>query len=242
MTSAADPEPPPSEPGEPRDAAAPAQLPLGQLLLQEGLISSEQLAEALRLQATMERYTAIGQILLNQRVLTRQQLVSALKRHRKQLRLGDILIKAKVLTPERLRGALSHQRKIGLRLGDTLLQLGLVTEAQVRHALCTQLNVPFLDLEHFIPDPSHGLDRLIGRTYARKHRLVPVAKTGDSLTVVMDDPTNEAVVKELEALTGYTITVATSWRASIERAMSKVYGGSPSRSTNPWREPGVRDF
>lgn len=242
MTSAAEPGRTPSGRGEPRDVAAPAQLPLGDLLLQEGLITPEQLAEALRLQATLERYAPIGQVLLDQKVLTRPQLVSALKRYRKQLRLGEILVKAKVITPDRLQGVLSHQRKIGLRLGDTLVQLGLVTERQLREALCAQLNVPFLDLEHFTPDPSHGLDRLIGHTYALRHRLVPIARVGDRLTVAMDDPSDEAVVKELEALTGCTIDVATSWRIGIARAMSQVYGLSPARSANLWREGGLADF
>ena len=225
-----------------RDAAATTPVRLGELLVLEGLITPDQLDEALRIQATVERYAALGQILLDRKALTRPQPVSVLKRHRKQLRLGDFLVKARVITPDRLQGALSYQRRIGLRLGDALLQLGLVTEAHVRQALCSQLNIPFLDLEHFTPDPDHGLDRLISRVYALSHRLVPITRIGNSLTIVMDDPTDEAVVQELEALTGCTIAVATSWRKGMERAMSRTYPTSPpARLTSRWRERGPRD-
>ena len=227
---------------DPRDGAAATPGRLGELLVLEGLITPDQLDEALRTQAAAERYTPLGQILLDRKVLTRTQLVSVLKRHRKQLRLGDFLVRARVITADRLQGALSYQRRIGLRLGDALLQLGLVTEAHVRQALCSQLNIPFLDLEHFRPDPDHGLDRLISRVYALSHRLVPITRIGNSLTIVMDDPTDEAVVQELEALTGCTIAVATAWRKGIERAMSRIYPTSPSpRATSRWRERGPRD-
>jgi type IV pilus assembly protein PilB len=217
-----------AEPTEPR---------LGELLIQEGLISQEQLDAALHTQRSLPSYIPLGQVLIDQDLITRKQLTAILVRYRKRLLLGQILVKAKVITDERLKGALSYQRKTGLRLGDALVQLGLVTETQFRQAICQQLNIPFLELEQFTPDPE--LWRLIDGAYAFKHRVVPIARAKDSLTVAMDDPTDVAVVKHLEDRTGLTISVVTCWRATFDRVLKKAYGTDPTRKEGAWRQPGL---
>jgi type IV pilus assembly protein PilB len=218
--------------------APPAEPRLGELLVQEGLITQEQLDEALQVQAAGANYVLLGQVLIDRNLVTRNQLTAILVRYRKRLLLGQILVKAKVITEERLKGALSYQRKTGLRLGDALVQLGLVTETQLRQAICAQLNIPFAELEQFTP----GLDlsRMIDGPYAHKHRVVPVARTAESLTVAMDDPTDVAVVKDLEDKTGLAINVVMCWRATFDRILKKTYGTDPNRSNDAWRQPGRR--
>jgi type IV pilus assembly protein PilB len=210
---------------------------LGELLIQEGLISQEQLDAALDAQRSLPSYIPLGQVLIDQDLITRKQLTAILVRYRKRLLLGQILVKAKVITDERLKGGLSYQRKTGLRLGDALVQLGLVTETQLRQAICQQLNIPFVELEQFTPDPELG--RLIDGVYAFKHRVVPIARAKDGLTVAMDDPTDVAVVKHLEDRTGLTINVVTCWRATFDRILKKTYGTDPTRKEDAWRQPGL---
>jgi len=217
-----------AEPTEPR---------LGELLIQEGLISQEQLDAALHAQGSLPSYNPLGQVLIDQQLLTRKQLTAILVRYRKRLLLGQILVKAKVITDERLKGALFYQRKTGLRLGDALVQLGLVTETQLRQAICAQLNIPFAELDQFTPDPELG--RLIDGAYAFQRRVLPIARTQDVLTVAMDDPTDVALVKDLEDRTGLTINVVTCWRATFDRILKKVYGTDPTRRENAWRQPGL---
>jgi hypothetical protein len=218
--------------------APPAEPRLGELLIQEGLISPEQLEDALQAQAAGESYVLLGQVLIDRNLVTRNQLTAILVRYRKRLLLGQILVKAKVVTEERLKGALSYQRKTGLRLGDALLQLGLVTETQLRQAICAQLNIPFAELEQFTPGLE--LSRLIEGAYAHKHRVIPIARTEETMTVVMDDPTDVAVVKDLEDKTHLAVNVVTCWRATFDRILKKVYGTDPTRSTDAWRQPGRR--
>ena len=188
-------------------------------------------------QGSLPSYIPLGQVLIDQDLLTRKQLTAILVRYRKRLLLGQILVKAKVITDERLKGGLSYQRKTGLRLGDALVQLGLVTETQLRQAICQQLNIPFVELEQFTPDPELG--RLIDGAYAFKHRVVPIARAKDGLTVAMDDPTDIAVVKHLEDRTGLTISVVTCWRATFDRILKKTYGTDPTRKEDAWRHPGL---
>jgi type IV pilus assembly protein PilB len=95
----------------------------------------------------------------------------------------------------------------------------------MRQALSAQLDVPFIDLEKVTIDRS--LARLINRSYARRHSLLPIAKVGRTLTVAMDDPTAEAVIDDLIRLTGFAITVVTSPSRAIQRAFRRLYDDAP---------------
>ena len=136
-------------------------------------------------------------------------------------RLGDVLIRSGVVTKDLINLGLNHQKHKGLRLGEALVEQNVITEDVMRQALCQQLNVPFVEMRNLSVDP--GLSRLINRNYAQKHRIVPIAKLGRTLTLVMDDPTDTVLIDELQAITGYTVNVVTSTRAGIMDAFARVY-------------------
>lgn len=205
---------------------------LGELLVKEGLITQGQLEEALRIHGTLEPYTPVGQVLVGQKVITIAQLNTVLDRYGKRPPLGRILVAAKAITESQLQAALTYQRKTNLRLGDALLQLDL-TEQEIKQAVSIQLNIPFVRLEDFTPDP--GLAQLIRKPYAEKHRVIPIAKLGSSVTVAMDDPTDLAVVEELQRLTGCAVNVVTCTRRGFLRALAKAYADAEAR-TNPLAE------
>ncbi len=68
-----------------------------------------------------------------------------------------------------------------------LVKLGFVTDEAMRVALSSQLGVPFIDLDKVVID--RALARLVNRAFARRHLLLPVAQSGRTLTIAMDDPT-----------------------------------------------------
>jgi hypothetical protein len=194
---------------------------LGELLVEEGLLTEAQLRDALRAQKQLKAPPLLGQILVDQRMLTQAQLDSALERYHKKYRLGDILVKSKAITEEQLQTALQHQARTGFRLGYVLLQLNFLTEEQLKRALARQLNVPFVDLDAYIIDPR--LSSLINRRYATQHRVAPIAKSETCLTLAMDDPTDLMVLDQLRASTGMKIDVVTSTRAAFNRALARAY-------------------
>jgi type IV pilus assembly protein PilB len=195
---------------------------LGTLMVMEGLISDSQLQDALRTQSQQEVYRPFGQILVDHKVISIKQLNTFIDKHHKRARLGEILRKSKTITSEQLEIALSHQKTTGLPLGEMLIKLNYISEEGMRQALCKHLNIPFIDLDKFTVDP--GLRRLINKSYAKNNRVVPIAMIGNSITLVMDDPTSTAVVKELRSSTGLTINVVTSTSAKIHHAFAKLYG------------------
>jgi type IV pilus assembly protein PilB len=103
-------------------------------------------------------------------------------------RLGDILIEESLLTPEQLSQALYEQRRTGKPLAVILIQSGLVSEEDIVITLSEQLGIPHLRVESYEIPPDVLAE--VPEGIARRYHLIPVAKTGNSLTIAMSDPLN----------------------------------------------------
>jgi type IV pilus assembly protein PilB len=196
-------------------------LELGQRLVQEGLISQSALDEALRIQNELGAYKPIGQILLDRNLLTQKQLDFILERYDKRPRLGDLMVAAGVISKTNLDAALNQQQETRLPIGETLIKLGFITEPVMRQALCTQLNIPFIDLDKIEVDRS--LEKLLNRNYARKHSVLPIGKIGNTVTLAMDDPTDVRTVREIQGFSGFSINIVTSTRSAFWRAYTRLF-------------------
>jgi Type II secretion system (T2SS), protein E, N-terminal domain len=198
---------------------------LGEFLVLEGLVTETQLATALRTQKASPGGAPIGQILVEQGALSPTDLEAALHRYQRKYRLGDMLVETNVITETQLQLGVDHHRRTGLRLGDALLQLGFVNEEMLKLALCFQLDVTFVELDRFSID--RGLASLVPRAFAEQHRLLPVARVDDVLTVALADPTDVWIAENLEAMTGCRVRLVMSTDAGFQRAFSRVYGENP---------------
>jgi len=194
---------------------------LGQRLVEEGLINQSELDEALRIQNELGAYKPIGQILLDRSLLTQKQLNFILERYAKRPRLGDLMVAAGVISQANLDAALKQLQETRLPIGETLIQLGFITEPVMRQALCTQLNIPFIDLDKIEVDRSLG--KLLNRNYARKYSVLPIGKIGTTVTMAMDDPTDVRTVREIESFSGFSLNIVTSTRSAFWRAYGRLF-------------------
>jgi type II secretory ATPase GspE/PulE/Tfp pilus assembly ATPase PilB-like protein len=194
---------------------------LGELLIEEGLITEEQLVAALAEQRAAPAYVPLGQVLVNGGQVTQKQLTIIMDRNNKRLSLGQILLRNGSITEAQLQVALQRQVQQRRPLGEVLVKSGVLTDDAMRQALAIQLNIPYLDLDHVSLDRSLG--RAINKNYARRHSLVPVSTTKQTLTISMNDPTNTAVVEELSQSSGMMVNVVTSSADAIKRAFQRLY-------------------
>jgi type IV pilus assembly protein PilB len=195
---------------------------LGEILLQEHLITPEALARALEAQHQPGRYMPLGQILLHIGAIRRDRLQAVLARHGKRARLGDILLKSGAITEEQLEEARSAHKEHGLPIGEMLMKLNYVSEETLRQNLASQMNVRFFDLDHIPLDSSVG--KYVNPRYAARHLIVPLTCTDDTLVVAMDDPTKARLVSEVTAGTGLRVEIVLATTASIRNAYTRVYG------------------
>jgi hypothetical protein len=209
----------------------------GELLVDEAVITSAQLQEALQIQSALADYQPLGQVLVNRGWLTRGQLLTLLRRHRKSARLGELLVSAGHITTEQLERALARQKAVPQPLGYALRGLGFVTETTIREALCAQLHINFFDLDGIDPDPA--LAKLINERYAVRRRIVPLFRSGQTLVVAVDDPSDVGMIEELQQMLKLRIEIVTATVAQIGGAVTRLYTGRRGPGNPPAQPPSV---
>ena len=140
------------------------------------------------------------------------------------VRLGELLVKANLLAPEQLKEALDRQRETGAKLGETIINLGLVSEEDITECLSQQFGVPSISLQHFEIDES--VIKLIPGDVARKYNIIPVNKTGATLTIAMADPTNVFAMDDIKFMTGYNVEPVVASEVGIKQAIDQYYGAT----------------
>ncbi len=140
------------------------------------------------------------------------------------LRLGDLLLKAQLITQDQLNKALEEQRSLGGRLGEVLMRLGFVSEEDIIECLSHQFGVPSINLRHFEID--EAVAKLVPVDLLRKYNVIPVNKTGATLTVAMADPTNIFAMDEITFMTGYRVEPVVASEEAIRTAIDRHFGSS----------------
>jgi len=139
-------------------------------------------------------------------------------------RIGDLLIKAGLIDQEQLNEALQLQKSSGGKLGYNLVKLGYVKEEDITSLLSEQYGVPAIHLEHFEIDES--ILKHIPSDVAQKYLVIPIERTGATLTVAMADPSNVFALDDIRFITGYQVEPVVAAEASIREAINKYYGSS----------------
>jgi type IV pilus assembly protein PilB len=138
------------------------------------------------------------------------------------VKLGDLLVKAKLVTQDQVDAALKSQREEGGKFGEALVRIGACTEADITETLSQQFGVPSIDLSHFEIDPN--IIKIVPGEVARKYGVLPVNKTGATLTIAMGDPTNVFAMDDIKFMTGYNVEPVVASEIALRKAIEKHYG------------------
>jgi type IV pilus assembly protein PilB len=142
------------------------------------------------------------------------------------VRLGELLTKASLISQDQLKEALKMQKETGGKLGETLIKLGFVSEEDITECLSQQFGVPSINLAHFEIDA--GVIKLIPADVARKYNILPVNKTGATITIAMADPTNVFAMDDIKFMTGYNVEPVVASELGIKAAIDNYYGTTSS--------------
>jgi type IV pilus assembly protein PilB len=135
--------------------------------------------------------------------------------------LGQYLIERDLLTREQLQAALSEARRLGIFLRQALLKLKLVSEEHLLEYVESELGIPRIDLSSYDSDPE--LRKLVPERVARKHRLVPVFKIANVLTVAMIDPMDVLALDEVKLTSGCDVEPVAALETQLSEAIEKYY-------------------
>lgn len=141
-------------------------------------------------------------------------------------KLGQLLLKHTSLSQEQLEEALKIQTQEGGMLGEVLIRKNFILPHELMRALCLQLGMTFLDdLKANEIDP--GLVKNIPINYAKSKEILPIGKEqtpkGDFLVVALTDPFDEALIDDLQVLTGQPIKMVVTTSMRIQDAINRVY-------------------
>jgi type IV pilus assembly protein PilB len=142
------------------------------------------------------------------------------------VRLGELLTKASLISQDQLKEALRVQKETGGKLGETLIKLGFVSEEDITECLSQQFGVPSINLQHFEIDST--VIKLIPGDVARKYNILPVNKTGATITIAMADPTNVFAMDDIKFMTGYNVEPVVASELGIKAAIDSYYGTTSS--------------
>lgn len=141
-------------------------------------------------------------------------------------KLGQLLIKHTSLSQEQLEEALKIQTQEGGLLGEILIRKNFILPHELMRALCLQLGMTFLeDLKSNEIDPQ--LVKNIPINYSKTKEILPLGKEqtpkGMFLVVAMTDPFDEALIDDLQVLTGFPIKTVVTTSMRIQDAINRVY-------------------
>src|ERR1051326_7455674 len=137
------------------------------------------------------------------------------------VRIGELLLKEKLITPEQLQQALTQQKSNGGKLGYNLVKMGFVKDEQITALLSKQYGVPAITLASFKIDLT--IIKLVPTETARKYQIIPLSRSGSTLTIAMTDPTNVFAMDDIKFMTGYTVEPVVASEVAITDAIEKYY-------------------
>ncbi|MFO7302770.1 MAG: type IV-A pilus assembly ATPase PilB [Acidobacteriota bacterium] len=138
------------------------------------------------------------------------------------VRLGELLLREKRITPVQLQEALNHQRQHGGRLSTSLVSLGILTEDDITTVVSRHCGVPAINLREFDLDPA--IVRLVPAESATKYNVLPVGRSGTTLTLAMADPTNVFAMDDVKFMTGLHVEPVVASESAIREAIARYYG------------------
>src|SRR5215510_1204400 len=137
------------------------------------------------------------------------------------VRIGELLLKEKRITPEQLQQALAGQKANGGKLGYNLVKMGFVKDEEITALLGKQYGIPSINLAQFQIDPA--VVKLVPAETAQKYQIIPLSRSGASLTIAMTDPTNVFAMDDIKFMTGYNVEPVVASEIAITEAVQKYY-------------------
>jgi type IV pilus assembly protein PilB len=136
-----------------------------------------------------------------------------------------MLVKAQLITDAQLEDAIKIQRREGGKLGSIVVRQGFCSDQDIVSFLGMQYGVPAADLDQW-PAIEASVIALVPAELANKHKVLPLQRSGNVLTLAMSDPTDIFAMDDVRFHTGYNIDPVVSSEMGLIRAIERYYGGS----------------
>ena len=200
--------------------------PIAKLLVEENVVSEEQMKEAVEKQQEM-RKLVLGDYLIEQGYITSGQLEQALEfqKQRPKLRLGEALIEMGVLSGDALKSALERQRaNRGRPLSQILMDMGALDANALTKVHAKQLGLPFVSLSNVKGD-GEAL-KMVPAATALRLRVLPLAVEDGALIVATEGQPSPDTLSELGLIARMRVVPVIASREEIRAKQHEFYGAA----------------
>ncbi len=138
-----------------------------------------------------------------------------------KVKVGEILSKDGYITSTQLKHALDLQKTNNQRLGSILLKLGYIEENTIVNVLSRLYNYPVADLTKVSPDEQ--VLKILPYDIAKKYMTFPLSLKGEDLSITMAEPTDTALIENLQNEVKKILQVSVSTEKDIVDAYRTHY-------------------
>ena len=149
--------------------------------------------------------------------------------------VGEILVRQGALSPEGLEQALGTAESRGAALTDVLLATNAVDEEKLVRALAAEMGMEVRASIVADDVPPELIDQ-VPITFARQHRVLPIAETDSSVIVAIANPLDLQPLDDLRVLVGKVIDPIAVPGEAIEDAINRVYERSTEAALDEGKE------
>lgn len=149
--------------------------------------------------------------------------------------IGSILMSVGRISEEDVATALAYQRDHGGYFGEALIQCGLLSESELEWGLASQFDLPYVFPEAESVD--YEAAAMVSPEWALAHLTLPIMKTSDALTVVVESPIKTKAVDDLRSRTNLRVELALASPSKIRELIREVYARAAAADEGEYRAP-----
>lgn len=149
--------------------------------------------------------------------------------------LGQILVGLGRITEGDVTQALEYQRRSGGYFGEALVACSLVTEDEIEWGLASQFDLPYVFPR--AEEIDYEAASMVSPEWALANLTLPILRTADSLTVVVESPLKTKAVDELRARTHLDIQLALASPSKIRELVRQVHARAAAADEESRRPP-----
>ena len=139
-------------------------------------------------------------------------------------KFGKLLFNKGILSKAQLVEVFNFKKHNNEELSQIIINKGFAEDEDVIDCLAEFLNIPFVQLQDYTVDPA--VLEIVPKELSIKHKVFPVFKIENSLTIAMVNPGDVQVIDRLHRETGYEIEPAVSLERDVMRAIETHYEGA----------------
>ena len=149
--------------------------------------------------------------------------------------IGEILVGLGRITESDVTKALEYQRHNGGYFGEALVACSMVTEDEIEWGLASQFDLPYVFPR--AEEIDYEAASMVSPEWALANLTLPIMRTADSLTVVVESPIKTKAVDELRARTHLDIQLALAAPSKIRELVRQVHARAAAADEESRRPP-----